>query len=105
MINHITNDRVLFLAWESPWPAHTGANMRSLGLLRELSKAFDVEIVVLSREPLSHEQRSELGRYVSSIVSIPLRDISLRDKLAVARLATSCLLPYHSAAIRHSFSN
>ncbi len=77
--------------------------MRTLGLLKELGKVFEVELVVLSRLPLSSEQMSVLKDYSSSIIRVPLRFISFQEKLDVVRQMLRFRLPYHCAIIEASF--
>ena len=95
--------RVMFLTWESPWPANSGGNLRTLGLLKEIGKAHEVELVVLSRRPLSGEQTRVLLNHVSSIVRVPMRKVTLRDKLRVVARMAKHLMPYHCAILTVSF--
>jgi glycosyltransferase involved in cell wall biosynthesis len=95
--------KVVFLAWESPWPAHSGAALRTLGLLKEISKVFKVELVVLTRQPLSNEQIAVLENHADRIRRVPLRDVSNRDKLRVMGLMLKSGFPYHSALLELSF--
>lgn len=39
-MEHEVSKKVMFLAYESPWPAHSGGALRTMGLLKELGKAF-----------------------------------------------------------------
>ena len=52
---------LLFLSWESPWPAHSGAALRTLGLLSELGRRYSVDLVVLTRRELSDETLAHLS--------------------------------------------
>jgi len=97
--------RVMFLSWEIPWPAYSGADLRTLGLLREISKEFEIELVILSRRPLSARQKGFLSDYARKIIRIPLRDISPQDKLRVAGLMLRFRYPYHSAVLKLSFQD
>jgi hypothetical protein len=72
---------VLFLAWDSPWPAHYGGACRTLGLLTELSAAFEVELLVLMREPLRVDQLAALASVSARVTEIPLRDATLTQRL------------------------
>lgn len=92
----------MFLAWESPWPAHNGAALRSLGILQELRKAFDVELIVTTRRPLSAEQTSFLGGLACSLTRIPLADRSVTGKVSAATLMLWCSYPYHCAVLQSS---
>ncbi len=94
--------RVLFLSWESPWPPHDGARLRYLGLLRELSKAFPVELVVLTRKPLTHEQEIVLQSLASPVLRLPLADVSLGNKSQALALMLRLRIPYHSAVLEAS---
>ena len=96
---------MLFLSWESPWPAHSGAALRTLGLLKELAKGYSIEIVVLSRRPLSEGQHAALARYAEKVTRVPLRDVTISDK---ARAMFGLLRrghPYHSAVMLASLRN
>jgi hypothetical protein len=37
-------DRLAFLAFESPWPAYSGADKRVAGLLSELARAYPSDV-------------------------------------------------------------
>jgi len=96
-------EKLLFLSWESPWPAHSGGALRTLGLLKELSKTFKVELILLTRKPLSTEQIAFLDSMVCKINRLPLRDVSFCDKLLVAMLMFKLQIPYHCAILELSF--
>lgn len=100
---HENNKKVMFLAYESPWPAHSGGALRTLGLLKELSKVFKVELVVLCHQPLSNEQLAVLQEYSDSIVCVSLRVSSLKDKIDIVKHMLRYALPYHCAIIEASF--
>jgi polysaccharide biosynthesis protein PslH len=92
---------MLFLAWESPWPAHNGGDMRSLGLLRELARAYAIDLVLLSRKPLSEQQAAVLGELAVSVRRLPLRDVTVADRLA-AGLGMFRGYPYHCGVLLRS---
>jgi glycosyltransferase involved in cell wall biosynthesis len=94
---------VMFLCWQSLLPAHSGGALRQLGLLQEISRTFEVELIVLSRQPLSSEQETVLNEYAESTTWVPLRDTSFVDKLSVVKLMLTLGLPYHCAALSLSF--
>jgi len=95
--------KILFFSWESPWPAHGGGALRTLGLLKELSKVFEVELMVLSRRPLFNEQMSMLRSYTSRISQVPMKIVSLKDKLRIVTQMLRSQMPYHCAIIEVSF--
>jgi glycosyltransferase involved in cell wall biosynthesis len=95
---------LMFLTLESPWPAYSGIQKRALGLLSELARAYPIDLWLLPREPLTNAQEHELYRCAQSVTQIPRRDISLRDKLAVAIKAIVARIPYHAAVVEHSFA-
>ncbi len=97
--------QLLFLSWESPWPAFTGAALRTLGLLGELRKAFQIELVVMTRRPLTDEQFAFLGQVARSIVQVPLRDATQTDRLCALALMASRAYPYHSAVLQRSLAH
>lgn len=93
---------VLFLSWESPWPAHSGAALRTFGLLKELSKVYPIEVILLTRSPLTAEQRAVLEKYTMAITRVPLRDASFQDKIRAVLLMFISGYPYHSAVLHNS---
>lgn len=101
-MNLKTSTDILFLADGSPWPAHSGAALRSIGLLRELSKEFSICLVVLSRQEPSVAQRDYFSQYVHNLIWLPLHDSSWSDKFEIARISVKNTLPYHSAAFRYA---
>ena len=94
--------RLMFLAWESPWPARSGGALRTLGLLKELSKAFELELVLLTRHPLSTEQTALFKGLARTVTRIPLRDVVLGDKMRAAILMLRLCCPYHCAVLEVS---
>ena len=58
--------------------------MRTLGLLTELSAAFEVELLVLVREPLRDDQRAALAMVSARVTEIPLRDATVSQRLLAA---------------------
>ncbi|MFZ2486572.1 MAG: glycosyltransferase family 4 protein [Anaerolineae bacterium] len=103
--NKESNKSLLFLSWESPWPPHSGAALRTSGLLSELSKAFNVELIVLTRQPLTGEQSTYLSQMAHRVIQLPLRDVSKADKMRALSRVTYYNLPYHSAVLQLSLSN
>ncbi|MBU0559768.1 MAG: glycosyltransferase family 4 protein [Bacteroidetes bacterium] len=95
--------RLMFLCMESPCPAISGGTLRTLGLLKELNKSFEIELVVLSRQPLSGEQIAVLREYSDSIVQVSMKFISIREKLKTLWHMFISNLPYHCAIIDISF--
>jgi glycosyltransferase involved in cell wall biosynthesis len=94
--------RVLFLSWESPWPAHSGGALRTLGVLKEISKVFEVELLVLTRQPLSPEQLALLSNLAHTVTRIPLRDLGWTDKAKALPVMMLKRYPYHSAILHIS---
>jgi len=98
-------DRLLFLSWESPWPAFSGAGIRKWNLFSELGKAYQVELLVLSRKPLTKEQTAQLGEIAHTVTRIPLKDVTVVDKArALARMIVH-RLPYHGAVLESSLGD
>jgi len=97
--------QLMFLAWGSPWPPQSGGALRTWGLLRELSRAFEIELIVLSQAPLSEEQTGMLEKYVCSIIRVPMKTTTLRDKLWILARMFTRLLPYHCASLDVSFQD
>jgi glycosyltransferase involved in cell wall biosynthesis len=96
--------RILFLSDESPWPAYSGAALRAQGLFRELCQAFEVELILLTRQPLYEEQSAYLGARAWSITRVPLRDVSWADKLRALPRMFFHLCPYHIAILELSLA-
>lgn len=93
---------VLFLAWDSPWPAHFGGALRTLGLLTELGAAFDVELLVLTRRPLRDDQRAALAALSTRIIEIPLRDVTWTQRVRAILWGGLTGRPYHCAVVESS---
>lgn len=94
---------ILFLSWESPWPAFGGGSLRTLGLLKEISKTYPVHLVVLSRQPLTKEQEKELAKYTHSITRVPMAGATFADKLHILAWMLIHRMPYHCALLALSF--
>ncbi|MDP9314583.1 MAG: glycosyltransferase family 4 protein [Chloroflexota bacterium] len=90
---------VLFLSWESPWPPHSGATLRTYGLLKEISREFPVELVILSRRGLSAEQQDVLVRCAQRITVVPLPDLRSIDKVRLLVYMLRHKKPYHCALL------
>jgi glycosyltransferase involved in cell wall biosynthesis len=101
-MNGKLSNRVLFLSWDSPWPPHSGGALRTLGILREISKVFEVELLVLTRHPFSPQQLEFLSKVAHIVTRIPLRDLSWADKAKALLLMIFKGYPYHSAILQIS---
>ena len=95
---------LLFLSWESPWPAHSGAALRRLGLFTELCKICSVDLIVLARRPLAPEGSAFLGARARNVTWLPLRDVSIRDRLRALGRMLRRGYPYHSAVLECSLA-
>lgn len=89
----------LYLSWESPWPTHSGAALRSWGLLNELSKAYSVDIILLTRHPLTRDQEQALARVTRTITRLPLPDTTRWSKARIILEMIRRRYPYHSALL------
>ena len=96
---------VILLLYESPWPPYSGGAMRSLGLLEQIGKTFEMEIVILVKRPLAQDQKNVLGKFSNKITQVPLKNLSIADKLRVMVLMFKLCIPYHCAIIKSSFKN
>ena len=76
--------------------------MRTLGLLTELSAAFEVKLLVLVREPLRADQRAVLATLSARVTEIPLRDATLSQRLRTAMWGGMTGRPYHCAVVESS---
>ncbi len=95
--------KVLFLSWESPWPAFGGGPLRTLGLLREISKTYPVHLIVVSSKPLLVKQEEELARYAHPITRVPMTGSTLADKFLILARMVMQRMPYHCALLALSF--
>lgn len=93
-----------FLTWESPWPAQDGGTIRMLGLLKQLSKAYAIHLVVLSKEPLSGKQEEYLYQYVTQITRVQMLSVKFIDKLKFTLHMILHWMPSHCAILDRSFS-
>ena len=100
---HSSKVSVLFLSWESPWPAQSGGDLRTWGLLRELSRAYPVHLLVLTSKPLSDRQKAELGQYAQTITSVQMIGDKTSDKLRILTHMFIRHMPYHCARLALSF--
>ena len=96
------NNRILFLSWDAPWPAYSGGALRGLGLLRELKKYFTIDLILLTRYPLTEQQIVKFNELADSYIRIPLKDVQIIDKLKALFLMVFKKYPYHSAILINS---
>ena len=73
--------------------------MRTLGLLRELSKANEIDMLVLTRQPLSKQQIAALNKLADNVIRIPLKDVAVKEKILALTYMVKKKLPYHSAVL------
>jgi len=101
----MTSKPLLFLSWGSPWPAQGGGTLRTFALLKQLSKAFPIDLVVLSNGSLSRQQEEELKKYAQSITVVPIAGKTIADKFSlVTKYIITHQLPYHCALLHLTFS-
>lgn len=95
---------MLFLAWGVPWPSHGGGPLRTMALLRQLSRVYSIHLVILSPPPTTR-QNKELKKYTQSIKTIPVKGKSFIDKISLlGRYVIWHGYPYHCALLHQSFS-
>lgn len=95
---------VMFLCWDAPWPIHSGGALRAFNLIKQISKYYDIDLIIMSRVELRAEQEVELKRYVSRITSIATRDKSIFDLARILFRICFFLEPYHCALVGHTLS-
>jgi glycosyltransferase involved in cell wall biosynthesis len=61
-----------------------------------------VELIALTRQPLSLQQREVLGGLTSAITAVPLKDVSFGDRFRAVREVLRLRYPYHSAVLSAS---
>jgi len=104
-VAEVSRRDVCFLSLESPWPTHSGAALRSFGMLRELSRYYAVRLVTLTRCPLTEEQRLVLAGVCHSVDRGRLMDTTLKDKISILLKIIRTGYPYHSAVIAISIAH
>ncbi len=95
--------KLMFLAWGCPWPALNGGDLRTLGLLKELSKVYEVELLLLLLKPLSAQKVKVLNNYSKSLIQVPAKNITISDKMLLVKTMFYFRIPYHCAVLRKSF--
>ena len=70
-----------------------------LGLLHELSKSYEIEMLVLTRQPLSEQQIAKLNELANIVLRIPLKDVTVKEKIRALILMVKNQMPYHSAVL------
>jgi len=100
----IENKEVYFLAWGCPWPPRTGGDLRTLGLLKEISKGYNVRLVLLLLKPLETLQLTFLKRYADTIVPLKLYEKRISSIRLMAKMITD-IVPYHCALLRVLFNS
>jgi glycosyltransferase involved in cell wall biosynthesis len=93
---------ILFLSWESPWPAHTGAALRTLGLITELAKYYNIELLLLTKAELSAAQYSFLTQLVGKVHRIPLVNTSMKGQITTLATMFRLQHTYHCSALWNS---
>ncbi len=94
--------RLLFLCWEVPWPAHSGFALRTMGIIRELAKRYEITILIMSEKELSSDQASELKKYTEKIIRFQLLERSILNGIRVLWSMIRQQAPYHCALLRLS---
>lgn len=97
-----TKKSVLFLCWGTPWPTMSGIQLRSMGLLQEISRYFELHLVILDRRPPTEEQHRYLSQFTSEIIWLPQRDSTVVDRLSIIGGMLRNRLPYHPALLKRS---
>lgn len=62
--------KILFVSARLPYPALEGHQIRAFGILKQLSKKYDVHLLSLLREGEEIDRSNELGRLCSSISGV-----------------------------------
>jgi glycosyltransferase involved in cell wall biosynthesis len=96
---------LLFLSWDCPWPPYSGAALRTFGLLGQITREFPVDLVLLTRRPLSAAQTETLEKITRSMTRIPLRDVSPSDRVRTLLTMLRSRYPYHSALLEASLKD
>ncbi len=80
----------------------SGGNLRTLGLMKEISRDFKINIVVLLLKPLENNQINFLRRYANKIYTLPLYYIDNTYAKIIIRMLKD-RVPYHCALLRVLF--
>jgi len=96
--------RILFLSWGIPWPPQSGGTLRTFGLLKQLSKYFEIELVIFDNKELSKSQEKELKKYAKSIITVHMNNVSIWNKIKIISFMFIHKMPYHCAFLNTSFN-
>ncbi|MHA1360535.1 MAG: glycosyltransferase family 4 protein [Candidatus Helarchaeota archaeon] len=95
--------KIVFLSWGSPWPTQGGGTLRTFGLLKQLSKYYEIELVILDNKKLSKNQEKELNKYVKSIIPVKMNNSSIWNKIKIISFMLRHKMPYHCAVLNVTF--
>jgi glycosyltransferase involved in cell wall biosynthesis len=96
--------RTLLVTWESPFPAISGMTLRHQGILQELSRYSEVDLIVMSRVALTEEQRSYLASRCCSITEVARLDVSTKDKIRAVITMVFTGQTWHNSIVSNSFA-
>jgi sugar transferase (PEP-CTERM/EpsH1 system associated) len=75
--------RVLFLAFEFPYPLDRGGRVKTFHYLEALARHHEVTLVALSRSPLERQYLDRFADWLEAVYLIPV-DLSLARKMCLA---------------------
>lgn len=91
--------RLRYLAQDAPWPSHSGAALRDAGLLRELARSYAIDLVVLTRSPLTEAQQQALAAVATQVTVVRARDADSIGRLRLIPTMFLRRMPYHNALV------
>lgn len=95
-------EEVYFLAWGCPWPPMSGGDLRTLDLIKEISKGYKVCLVLLLLKPLETSQLTILKGYTSKILPLTLYEKRISSSSLMFKMMSD-VVPYHCALLRVLF--
>lgn len=91
--------RILFLIYKAQWPPVGGGDMRTFGLLKEISERYNIDLFILSKKPISKKQIELLKGYSDTITYICSKSTSIKGKILIIKHMIEYTVPYHCADI------
>lgn len=100
---HADEKSIVFCCWGFPWPGHSGAALRTQGLLKQISVTYQITFLCVTTKRITEQERNACLEHVDKLIEIPIRNHSLLDKLRLVYLILIRLYPYHPAIAVSSF--
>lgn len=92
---------ICFLSLGCPWPAFSGASLRKQGLIKEMSKEYDLDLGLFLNKPLDDVQRRECEKHAAKTTEIQVCNNAYR----IALYSILKNIPYHSSTVLLSLND